>query len=265
MRGGAKALSKAEPTVALVAKKSDNTDGFELIYKSINDIQANEFHVATSIDGRQSQEFLEQTKKHLDKNAVKKQVDKLAKVKNTTDDTVKETRNIIKNGKFTDDVLEADYQKYLTRKAKQNKPPKDRLEWKEARDYWLHDSPMTRGNKFNDTAKNNEWYDFNEVHLENGKRLDSYDPDLGEIVSRKATDLENIELSTFESYLKEMKNKYSAGIKIRSDKYPRLDGQILKGKQILEIPESNKNFDKIQEYIDLAKNKYNIEIRFRPE
>ncbi|MFJ1351870.1 hypothetical protein [Capnocytophaga canimorsus] len=75
MRGGAKALSKAEPAVALVAKKADNTDGFELIYKSVNDIQANEFHVATSIDGRQSQEFLEQTKKHLDKNAVKKQVD----------------------------------------------------------------------------------------------------------------------------------------------------------------------------------------------
>ncbi|WGU67914.1 AHH domain-containing protein [Capnocytophaga canimorsus] len=68
--------------MALVAKKSDNTDGFELIYKSINDIQANEFHVATSIDGRQSQEFLEQTKKHLDKNAVKNQVDKLAKAKN---------------------------------------------------------------------------------------------------------------------------------------------------------------------------------------
>ncbi|MFJ1329425.1 AHH domain-containing protein [Capnocytophaga canimorsus] len=66
----------------MVAKKADNTDGFELIYKSVNDIQANEFHVATSIDGRQSQEFLEQTKKHLDKKAVKNQVDKLAKAKN---------------------------------------------------------------------------------------------------------------------------------------------------------------------------------------
>ena len=178
---------------------------------------------------------------------------------------VKKAGNFIKNGKFIDELLEADYQKYLTRKSKQGKTPKDRLEWKESRDYWLYDSPMARGNKFNETAKNGSWYDFNEVHLENGKRLDSYDSDLGEIVSRKATDLENIELSTFESYLKEMKNKYSAGIKIRSDKYPQLDGQILKGKQILEIPESNKNFNKIQEYIDLAKNKYNIEIRFRPE
>ena len=125
---------------------------------------------------------------------------------------------------------------------------------------------MARGNKFNDTAKENRWYKYDEVHLENGKRLDSYDEIKGEIVSRKATDLENIELSTFESYLREMKNKYPEGMKIRSDKYKKeLDGKILKGKQILEIPESNKNFDKIQEYIDLAKNKYNIEIRFRPE
>ncbi|CEN50788.1 hypothetical protein CCAN11_2200014 [Capnocytophaga canimorsus] len=48
--------------MALVAK-SRQYRWFELIYKSVNDIQANEFHVATSIDGRQSQEFLEQTKK----------------------------------------------------------------------------------------------------------------------------------------------------------------------------------------------------------
>ena len=124
---------------------------------------------------------------------------------------------------------------------------------------------MARGNEFNRKAEKNNWYKYSEVHLENGKRLDSYDAVKGEIVSRKATDLENIELSTFESYLKEMKNKYSAGIKIRSDKYSDLDGKILEGKQILEIPESNKNFDKIQDYIDLAKNKYNIEIRFKPE
>ena len=179
---------------------------------------------------------------------------------------VKKAGNFIKNGKFIDDLLEADYQKYLTRKSKQGKTPKDRLEWKESRDYWLNDSPMARGNEFNKKAIDNDWYEYNEVHLENGKRLDSYDEIKGEIVSRKATDLESIELSTFESYLKEMKNKYSAGIKIRSNKYKtELDGKVLKGRQILEIPESNKNFDKIQEYIDLAKNKYNIEIRFKPE
>jgi hypothetical protein len=172
-------------------------------------------------------------------------------------------------GKFIDNLLEADYAKYLTRKASQGKAPRGRLDWKEARDYWLLESPMARGNAFNDKAK--QWYNFNEVHLENGKRLDSYVPpsssngNVGEIISRKATNLEEIELSTFETYLKEMQSKYSAGIKIRSNKYPDLDGDLLQGKQILEIPSSNQSFSQIQDYIDLAKNKYNIELRFRPE
>jgi len=65
---------------------------------------------------------------------------------------VKKAGNFIKNGKFIDDLLEADYQKYLTRKSKQGKTPKDRLEWKESRDYWLNDSPMARGNEFNKKA-----------------------------------------------------------------------------------------------------------------
>jgi len=126
---------------------------------------------------------------------------------------------------------------------------------------------MARGNAFNDKAK--QWYNFNEIHLQNGKRLDAYVPpsngNLGEIISRKATNLEEIEIATYEHYLKEMQSKYFAGIRIRSNKYPDLDGDLLQGKQILEIPSSNQNFSQIQEYIDLAKNKYNIEIRFRPE
>ena len=40
---------------------------------------------------------------------------------------VKKAGNFIKNGKFIDELLEADYQKYLTRKSKQGKAPKDRL------------------------------------------------------------------------------------------------------------------------------------------
>ena len=62
-----------------------------------------------------------------------------------------------------------------------------------------------------------------------------------------------------------MQTKYPAGTTIRSNKYPVLDGQTLQGKQILEIPSGNQSFSQIQDYIDLAKNKYNIEIRFRPE
>jgi hypothetical protein len=172
--------------------------------------------------------------------------------------------------KFIDNVLEQDYQKYLTRKTAQGKPPRDRLEWKEARDYWLYDSPMARGNAFNDKAKLEEWYPYDEVTLQNGKRLDSYKPpmngEVGEIVSRKATSLEDIELSTFESYLKEMKTKYSVGEPINAPKFgEQLKGKVLEGKQILEVPDNNRNFSQIQEYIDLAKNKYNIELRFRSE
>jgi len=256
IRGGAKALN--EDIMVAVAKKADNGE-VELVYKNINDIAPNELYIATTIDNKQTQAFLDETKKQLDLYSINTQLDNLGKAGKQIEQLLS------KEGKFIDNALEQDYQKYLARKSKESKSARDRLSWKEERDYWLYDSPMARGNKFNETAKNGLWYKYNEVHLENGKRLDSYDEIKGEIVSRKATDLESIELSTFESYLKEMKNKYSEGIKIRSDKYPDLDGKTLEGKQILEIPESNKNFDKIQEYIDLAKNKYNIEIRFKPE
>jgi hypothetical protein len=203
----------------------------------------------------------------------------IAKILKETDEAVrlrkfkevgKITDDILANGKFIDNVLETDYQKYLARKAKESKAPKDRLEWKEARDYWLYDSPMARGNAFNDKALQSQWYDYNEVTLQNGKRLDSYTPpsngQAGQIVSRKATSLEDIELSTFESYLKELKTKYPIGEPINAPKFGNdLKGKVLEGQHILEIPESNRNFGQIQEYIDLAKNKYNIEIKFRPE
>ncbi len=170
-------------------------------------------------------------------------------------------------GKFIDFQLESDYVKYLARKATQQKAPRGRLEWKDARDYWLNDSPLARGNAFNRKAWDERWYPFWEVYLENGKFVDGYNPITKEIISRKATLLEEIELSTFEKYLKEMNSKYSPGKIIKSKKvgYEVLFDKPLQGKQILEIPISNQNFSQIQQYIDLAKNNYNIEIRFRPE
>ncbi len=122
-----------------------------------------------------------------------------------------------------------------------------------------------RGNDFNKKAVNSEWYDFHEIHLANGKRLDSYDPISREIVSRKATDLGNIQFSTFENYLREMHQKYAAGTVIRSNKYPGIDGQVLQGQQILEIPLSNRSLSDIQTFVNFALNNYNIKIRFRPE
>lgn len=62
----------------------------------------------------------------------------------------------------------------------------------------------------------------------------------------------------------EVPHEYPAGTKIRSDKYPEIDGQHLQGKQILEIPASNQTFEKIDEYKAIA-NRYKVEIRFREE
>lgn len=121
-----------------------------------------------------------------------------------------------------------------------------------------------RGNDFNRKARDEAWYDFNEVHLENGKRLDGYDHDIGEIVSRKATDFDNIQPATFEKYLKEIDNKYAPGTVIRSNKYPEIDGQALHGTKIIEVPISNQSSPNLSTFQALA-DQYNTTIRFRPE
>ena len=168
------------------------------------------------------------------------------------------------NGEFIDEELEEDYKKYVKRKNREGKTPRDRKDWKEARDYWLNDSPMARGNKFNKKAWKKKWYPYRELNLIDGTRLDGYNPVKGEIVSRKAADLENISIKTFKSYLRELKDKYPPGKKIRSNAYPKLDGKVLKGRQILEIPDSNQKFSEIETYKKIAQT-YGIEIRFREE
>ena len=173
------------------------------------------------------------------------------------------------NGKFIDGATESEYASYLTRKAKEGKPPRDRSDWKEAKEYWLNDSPLARGNAFNETARIEGWYPFDEVTLANGKRVDSYrlpeGGNPGEIISRKATDLDDIQLSTFDAYLSEMKIKYAPGTPINAPKYGNLlKGKVLEGDLILELPDTNLRLINIQEYIDLAKNK-GIKLRFKPE
>ena len=167
-------------------------------------------------------------------------------------------------GKFTDDVLENNYQAYVNRKISKGQTPKNRLEWKKASDYWSKESPVARGNNFNKTVREAEIYDYHEVYLENGKRLDSYDPDAGEIISRKATDLDKISEKTYRGYLTEFSQKYSEGTKIRSNAYPELDGQALKGQYILEIPASNANIKNIDHYKRIAA-EYDVIIRFTEE
>lgn len=167
-------------------------------------------------------------------------------------------------GKFIDDTLENNYQAYIKRKISKGQTPKDRLEWKQASEYWTKESPVARGNNFNKTVREADIYDYYEIFLENGKRLDSYDPDAGEIISRKATDLDKISEETYRRYLSEFSSKYSEGTKIRSNAYPELDGQELRGQYILEIPASNANLSNIDYYEKIA-SEYDVILRFTEE
>lgn len=100
--------------------------------------------------------------------------------------------------------------------------------------------------------------------MENGKRLDSYDMLVGEIISRKATDLDKISEDTFRKYLSEFKEKYSKGTKIRSNTYPQLDGMELNGQYILEIPATNAMLSDIDYYKKIAE-EYDVILRFTEE
>ena len=156
------------------------------------------------------------------------------------------------------------YEKYVQRKKRLGQVPREFNDWKNVSDYYKKQSPMARGNRFDAKAKKEEWYEYHQIHLSNGKRLDAYNAEMEMIVSRKATDFSKIKLSTFESYLKEFKKKYDVGTVIRSNKYDTLDGKTLQGKFYLEVPDSNKNLPDINKYIKLAR-KYDVEIIFKPE
>jgi hypothetical protein len=72
-------------------------------------------------------------------------------------------------------------------------------------------------------------------------------------------------VDSFERYLRGLRDKYPPGTKIRSNTNRQIDEQELHGRQILEIPASNKTFDKIKEYEALARDKYGVELRYREE
>uniref|UniRef100_UPI00035C90BF hypothetical protein n=1 Tax=Paenibacillus ginsengihumi TaxID=431596 RepID=UPI00035C90BF len=101
------------------------------------------------------------------------------------------------------------------------------------------------GNKFN--KENRPRYPYNEVELEakeaNGKKyvVDSYVPGK-EIVSRKYTQLAEVQEKTALSYLSEFTKKYSSGSEISSGKFNpnALKGGRLEGELILEVPVQTK-------------------------
>jgi len=102
---------------------------------------------------------------------------------------------------------------------------------------------IVSGTQFN--RDNWDRYPFNEVRLTNGKVLDSYNPDLGQIVSRKNTQLADVQLSTAREYINEAARKYPSGEEIASspsvlrqeERTGRpIAGQQLRGKIYLEVP-----------------------------
>lgn len=114
------------------------------------------------------------------------------------------------------------------------------------------------GEKFN---KDNHWrYEYNEVRLKSGKRVDSYDED-SEIVERKNTQLSEVEEGTAKSYIDSLRYKYKAGEQIGDTPKNRRDGiagKILNGDHILEVPPQDNPVPK--NVLDHAA-KHNVTIR----
>lgn len=72
-------------------------------------------------------------------------------------------------------------------------------------------------------------------------RLDAYDPEVGEIVSRKLTQLAEVEEATALGYVRELASKYQPGYVIaRVPSSGPLGGRQLRGRQILEVPIQNR-------------------------
>jgi hypothetical protein len=102
---------------------------------------------------------------------------------------------------------------------------------------WLQ--RIQAGNEFNKIRE--PFYDYNEVYIENPEggyfRLDSYNPEAGEIVSRKFTQFSAIQESTGIQYLNELAAKYPPGATIADvPSSGVLAGQPLAGQMILEVP-----------------------------
>ena len=92
-------------------------------------------------------------------------------------------------------------------------------------------------------------YNSVEIVLADGKRLDTYIHGQ-QIISRKATDIDNIKESTWRNYCNELVTKYKAGKLTNSSK---LNNQVnLSRKYYLEIPASNQNASNLERFKQIA-------------
>jgi hypothetical protein len=104
---------------------------------------------------------------------------------------------------------------------------------------WLKN--MAMGNAFNAERAAN--FPYNELYVNKPDgagyyKLDSYNPDTREIVSRKFTQLGSVQESTAIAYINEIAAKYPAGAAIANvpSTKPALLGQTLQGNYYLEVP-----------------------------
>jgi hypothetical protein len=103
------------------------------------------------------------------------------------------------------------------------------------------------------------YYPYNEVYINKPGggnsyyRLDSYNPESGEIVSRKFTQFSEIQDQTALRYINEIQKKYPVGATIADvPSSGSLAGQQLQGRLILEVPVQNNPIP--QTIIDAADN-----------
>ncbi|AFL98183.1 hypothetical protein ACQ1Q1_01335 [Ornithobacterium rhinotracheale] len=90
IKGGKKGVSKIDEMLGIVAKKTNNVDGFELVYKKIKDLSPTDFHIASvnPLDPAvatkiKANDFIE----HVDKDFIKVNLDqKLEKFSKKIDD-----------------------------------------------------------------------------------------------------------------------------------------------------------------------------------
>jgi hypothetical protein len=126
---------------------------------------------------------------------------------------------------------------------------------------WLR--RLDDGNRFNQERA--PFYEHNEVYVDKQAgqgyyRLDSYDTQAREIVSRKYTQLGDVQESTGARYLNELDAKYAPGTRIADvpSTADALRGRLLQGKMVLEVPVQSRPIP--QSVLDLA-NELDIKIR----
>ena len=71
-------------------------------------------------------------------------------------------------GVFKNAELEERYQEYVVRNTNRGRRISDRLTWKQDSDFFTQNSPIARGNRFNETVRERKTYPHHEVNLENG-------------------------------------------------------------------------------------------------